>query len=100
MGKYNDVYQLFHDMFGDKIVDKIYDNFSGSSIYFPSKLYSKEYVLSKIQENMDHLTIRELARLTGYSERSIRRMINEIRIDEKLLFIRIRRLNLMNGRIF
>ncbi len=52
MGKYNDVYQLFHDMFGDKIVDKIYDNFSGSSIYFPSKLYSKEYVLSKIQENM------------------------------------------------
>ncbi len=79
MGKYNDVYQLFHDMFGDKIVDKIYDNFSGSSIYFPSKLYSKEYVLSKIQENMDHLTIRELARLTGYSERSIRRMINELK---------------------
>ena len=28
---------------------------------------------------MDHLTIRELARLTGYSERSIRRMINEIK---------------------
>lgn len=79
MEKYNEIYQLFHDMFGEKIVDKIYDNFSGSSVYFPSKLYSKEYVLSKIRENMDHLTIRELARLTGYSERSIRRMINEIK---------------------
>ncbi len=31
---------------------------------------------------MDRLNVRELAKLTGYSERSVRRMINEINDDE------------------
>ncbi|MCR1901116.1 hypothetical protein [Ligilactobacillus apodemi] len=78
MEKYNDTYQLFRDMLGETAVNKIYDNLHGSSIYFPSRLYSKDYVRFKIQENMDRLTVRELSRLTGYSERSVRRIISEI----------------------
>lgn len=54
----------------------------GSTVYFPSKLHSKEYAQKKIAENMDRLNVRELAKLTGYSERSVRRMINEINDDE------------------
>lgn len=52
-----------------------------------------------IPEIMDHLTIHELAKLMGYSERSIRRMINEIKDRLKILAICIRRRNLMDGTI-
>lgn len=83
MNKYNGIYQLFYDMFGERVVNLVYDNLRGSTIYFPSKLHSKEYAQKKIAENMDRLNVRELAKLTGYSERSVRRMINEITAEDK-----------------
>lgn len=78
MNKYNGIYQLFYELFGERVVNLVYDNLRGSTIYFPSKLHSKDYARKKIAENMDRLNVRELAKLTGYSERSVRRMISEI----------------------
>lgn len=78
MRKYNDIYQLFHDMFSKKLLIKF----------------------MIIPENMDHLTIHELAKLMGYSERNIRQIVNEVKDGLKILAICIRRRNLMDGTTF
>lgn len=79
----NGIYQLFYELFGERVVNLVYDNLRGSTIYFPSKLHSKDYARKKIAENMDRLNVRELAKLTGYSERSVRWMISEITEDDQ-----------------
>ena len=53
MEKYNEIYQLFYDMFGERITNKIYDNLHGATIYFPARLYSREYTQHIIEENMN-----------------------------------------------
>lgn len=78
MEKYNEIYQLFYDMFGERITNKIYDNLHGATIYFPARLYSREYTQHIIEKNMNQLTVRELVHLTGYSERSVRRIMREM----------------------
>lgn len=54
----------------------LYQHFKGQQVSFPTRLYSKEYVLKQVN-NSDKEPIKKLATKYGYSERRLRQIINE-----------------------
>lgn len=58
---------------------EIHKKFGGSSLSLGVKLYDKNYVMRVVAERSErNLTVKDLAQRFGYSERNIRRMIEEI----------------------
>lgn len=56
---------------------RIFEMLRGQTVLFPQKLYSREYVRTFLQENRGEYTVRELAKMFGYSDRRIRQIIAE-----------------------
>ncbi|ETA75010.1 hypothetical protein FC36_GL000742 [Ligilactobacillus equi DSM 15833 = JCM 10991] len=80
MYEYNKIYQDLAEILGDdKDVEKIYKSFRGMQVNFPMRLYSRDSVKAVIAKQKDNLDIQDLARQTGYSTYTIRRLISEIR---------------------
>lgn len=77
--KYSGVYKEIAELLGDAATVKIWRRFSGLSVIFPQKLYSKEFREEYIREKMDEKKPSEIARELGLSERRIRQIIMEIR---------------------
>ena len=83
MYEYNKVYQELADILNDKDVEKIYKNFRGMQVNFPMRLYSRDSVKKKIAKQKGNIDIKDLAVQTGYSVYTIRRMVNELKDDNK-----------------
>lgn len=79
LDKYNGVYQELAELVGEKDAKLIWKSFAGMKINFPMRFISREYVKSMVETDIHKKTIGQLVHETGYSERSIRRMIEEIR---------------------
>jgi len=56
---------------------KLYAMLHGQTLTFPQKLYSREYVRSFVREHAEEYTVREIAKMFGYSDRRIRQFIAE-----------------------
>ncbi len=80
--KYSGIYRELAEILGDAATLKVWKRFSGLNITFPQKLYSTEYRKEYIKENMEELKPAEMARILGLTERRIRQIITEIRLEE------------------
>lgn len=81
MGKeselYNSVYKEICEMIGIEATLKIYLRFKGQQINFPVRLYNTHLIQMNVIKEYDGTNIRELAQKYDYSERTIRRMIQD-----------------------
>ena len=76
----NGVYETISDLIGFDNAVKLYENFRGSQVNFPTKLFSKEFVLQEAIKNYDGTTesINRIATKYNYSERTIRNLLKTV----------------------
>ena len=68
----NDVYRELCDLLGFENMYKLYTQYKGFQINFPTRLYNKDYVHEVIKKESNGTNARDLARRFGYSERWIK----------------------------
>ena len=73
----NEVYKEVWDAVGEDNMLYIYKLFKGQQVTFPMRLYNSKMIREAIIKEYDGGNISALACEYGYSERSIRRMLNE-----------------------
>lgn len=73
----NEIYAELIDLVGMDNMIIIYTHYKGQQINFPVKLWSKEYTAKQIREEFNGHNIGTLATKYGYSERWIRKIIND-----------------------
>lgn len=72
----NEVYKEFADIVGYENMEKIFSHFKGQVVSFPTRIYSKEYVLRVLSDEYNGKNSKQLARKLGYSERWILKLIS------------------------
>ena len=79
----NGVYEIMNEIGFDNVV-KLYEHFKGSQINFPTRLFSKEFVLQEAIKKYDGSieSINKVAIKYSYSERTIRKLLKN-HIDNK-----------------
>lgn len=75
--KYSQLYKELAELIGDTATIKLWENYQGLNISFPKKLYSNEYVKRFILENKDKMSVQEIAKEMGLSDRRIRQILKE-----------------------
>lgn len=76
----NDFYEEIYDEFGEEILVRIHQLYSGLTLTVPKKLYHPNKVANKIQQNSQPYTkkeLRDLARHYDYSERQLYRLLSK-----------------------
>ena len=73
----NGIYETMSEIIGFDNVVKLYENFKGSQINFPTRLFSKEFVLKEALKSYDGSSesINLIATKYSYSERTIRKLL-------------------------
>ncbi len=74
---YNSIYNELADLIGSDNMKKVYDNFAGTQVSFPAKLYTKDYVIQQVIENYNGKNARELAKKYGYTVKYLNQIIKE-----------------------
>ena len=74
---FNSVYNDIAEVFGIDTAIQIYQMYKGMQISFPTRLFNPDYVRKHIPKEYDGTNIKQLAKKYGYSEKTIRRMIND-----------------------
>lgn len=79
----NGVYETMSEIIGFDNVVKLYENFKGSQINFPTRLFSKEFVLEEALKAYDGTSesINLIATKYSYSERTIRKLLKIIKLN-------------------
>ena len=75
---FNSVYNDLAEVFGIDTAIQIYQMYKGTQISFPTRLFNPDYVRKQVPKEYDGTNIKQLAMKYGYSEKTIRRMINEV----------------------
>lgn len=80
----NGVYEAISELIGFDNTTKLYKHFAGSQINFPTRLFSKEFVLSEAVKAYDGTSesINKIAVKYNYSERTIRKLLRDA-LEEK-----------------
>ena len=75
----NGVYEAISELIGFDNTTKLYKHFAGSQINFPTRLFSKEFVLSEAVKAYDGTSesINKIAVKYNYSERTIRKLLRD-----------------------
>lgn len=75
----NGVYETMSEIIGFDNVVKLYENFKGSQINFPTRLFSKDFVLQEALKAYDGTSesINLIATKYSYSERTIRKLLKD-----------------------
>lgn len=75
----NGVYETMNEIIGFDNVVKLYEHFKGSQINFPTKLFSKEFVLQEAIKSYDGTSksLNKIAVKYSYSERTIRKLLKK-----------------------
>ena len=74
---YNSVYKEISEIIGLDATLKIYLRFKGQQVNFPIRLYNPHLIQLNVIKEYDGTNITELAQKYDYSERTIRRMIQD-----------------------
>ena len=80
---YHEIYEELAGVLGEEEMLKLYRMYGGMSVNFPVRLFSKEYAREYIRENMD-MDTKKLVKQLDLSERRIRQIKQEIRLEEDL----------------
>ncbi len=78
ISKYNQIYGELCDLIGEEHMSLVYESFRGMQVSFPSRLYTKEYIIQQIKERYDGQNGKELAREFGYTVKYFNQLIIEI----------------------
>ena len=81
IGNLNGVYNDFANLLGMEAVLKIHTTFRGQQISFPVELFSKDFIKKQISEEYNGHNIKLLATKYGYSEKWIRKIINDVKSE-------------------
>ena len=81
---YNGVYSDMIQQFDEELVKEIHKLYRGQQVTFPMRLYSKEYVLNYISENYNGENIKKLSMELNYSERWVKKLIDNNNIEFKV----------------
>ena len=75
----NGVYETISEIVGFDNAVKLFENFCGSQINFPTRLFSKEFVLQEALKtyNGTSESINRIAVKYNYSERTIRKLLKD-----------------------
>lgn len=73
----NDLYKELSELLGYANMQKIYMQYKGVQISFPTRLYNKDYVREVVKQEFDGANTQDLARRYGYTERWIRTIATE-----------------------
>ena len=73
----NGAYSELANLLGIEAVLKIHSAYRGQQITFPVQLFSREFLKQQITEEYNGYNIKQLATKYGYSEKWIRRILNE-----------------------
>lgn len=75
----NGVYEVISELVGFDNTTKIFKHFAGSQINFPTRLFSKEFVLQEIIKSYDgtSASINKIAVKFNYSERTVRKLLKD-----------------------
>ena len=77
--KYNAIYAELYNLIGEENMKKVFEDFGGMQVSFPSRLYTKEYISNQIKERYDGCNGRELAREFGYTAKYFNQLIIEMK---------------------
>ena len=78
---YADIYREIAEEISPETAAAIHRLFGGQQILFPKKLYNREYLYRAICQNYNGQNVRELSKIFEYSERQIRRILAENKIE-------------------
>ena len=70
------IYCELAEILGMDDVLTIYEHFRGQQISFPTRLYSKDYIIERVVSNPSQ-SLKKMAVKYGYSERRLRQIIQE-----------------------
>lgn len=73
----NDLYRELAELIGYDNTMKLYSYYKGQQVTFPIRLFKVEYVKKKLQQQYNGKNIKMLARTYGYSERWVRKLVND-----------------------
>ena len=74
------IYKEIAEVIGLEATFLLHKEFQGQQITFPKKIYSKAFILQKIQIEKP-MNIKAIASKYGYTDRSLRQMIKENKGD-------------------
>ena len=77
--KYNAIYAELYNLIGEENMIKVFQNFGGMQVSFPSRIYTKEYIAKEIRERYDGSNGKELAREFGYTVKYFNQLIIEMK---------------------
>lgn len=80
---YCDAYRELADLIGANNTKKIWEHYHGLTIQFPQRLYSRTYSKEFIRQNMEEMTIKQMATQLSLTDRRVRQIIKELRRDEQ-----------------
>jgi Mor family transcriptional regulator len=73
----NGIYKDMAEVLGIEVTIKIYKNYKGLQVTFPTRLLAKEYVIEQANKEYNGKNIKQLAIKYSYSERWLRQMLKE-----------------------
>lgn len=79
---WNKVYKDLQKVIGTEATLSLFEEYRGIQLNLPVRLISRSYMLDILRSDYDGHNKQKLARMYGYSQRSIERMLREIREGE------------------
>lgn len=73
----NGIYKDMAEVLGIEVILKIYQNYKGLQVTFPTRLLSKEYVIEEVNKEYNGKNLKQLAIKYSYSERWLRKMLKD-----------------------
>ena len=77
MKRYSGIYDELMSIADENTILKIYDQYTGTTITFPKKLYSQEFVKKYICENYGFQSVQEISRYLNLSSRRVMQIAKE-----------------------
>ncbi|MEN1761742.1 Mor transcription activator family protein [Anoxynatronum sibiricum] len=73
----NDIYREIAEVFDEDTATRFYQHFKGLQITYPVRLYDREHTFAQIKKEYNGSNVKALAQKYHYSERWIRKMLEE-----------------------
>ncbi|WP_261806456.1 Mor transcription activator family protein [Lapidilactobacillus luobeiensis] len=70
-------YKRLSELVGPELMLKIYEEYRGTQLSLPMKLYDREAVIAAVQREYPRHSVKQLADQYGYSQRWIQKIINQ-----------------------
>ena len=80
---YFDIYKELAELIGVQNTKKVWNRYRGLTIQFPQRMCSPIYTKDFIRDNMDTMTIKDLAIQLNLTDRRVRQIIKELRRDNQ-----------------